>query len=269
MADIYDVEQAVADTVTSILYPGGASQSSIIGALCRVYRGWPNAATLNTDLSAGTVNVTVCTDNDSGRTTTRYLPHWQTGSEQPGTVVSAIEQEIAVSGSPAAGDVVGAIIDGVPYAYRIQAGDSVDLVASGLGRSIQRKRPARVRETTVFVPGAASITVRAVCDQAASFESRRQEKDLRIICWCPAPLVRDAVTSAIDAAIDRMSFLKLPDATQARILYRNTASYDQSQNALLYRRDLIYAVEYPTIAIFRQPSMLFGVLDLNSNITYG
>ena len=57
--------------------------------------------------------------------------------------------------------------------------------------------------------------------------------------------------------------------TQARIIYHNTAGYDQSQNALLYRRDLIYTVEYPTVTTAQQPSMLFGASDLNSNITYG
>ena len=42
------------------------------------------------------------------------------------------------------------------------------------------------------------------------------------------------------------------------IIYHNTAGYDQSQNALLYRRDLIYTVEYPTVTTAQQPSMLFG-----------
>ena len=46
---------------------------------------------------------------------------------------------------------------------------------------------------------------------------------------------------------DQMDFLLLPDASQARIMYHNTAGYDQSQNALLYRRDLIYTVEYPSV----------------------
>ncbi len=87
MADISDVEQAVAEAVTAILYPAGSSQSSIIGALCRVYRGWPNSATLNTDLNTGVVNVTIRADNDSGRTTTRYLPEWRTAPAQPGTAL--------------------------------------------------------------------------------------------------------------------------------------------------------------------------------------
>jgi hypothetical protein len=269
MADISDVEQAVADAVTAILYPAGSSRSGIVGVLCRVYRGWPNSATLNADLSAGAVNVTIGADNDSGRTTTRYLPRWQIISTQPGATASVTGQVVTVSGNPAVGDVVGVLIDGVPFAYRIQAGDSPDLVASNLEQLIQVTRLSSLQGPNITVPGAASISVRVVCDSAASFESRRQEKDLRIICWCPTPQVRDAIAAAIDAAINHMDFLPLPDASRARIVYRNTASYDQAQNALLYRRDLVYTVEYPVITISQQPSMLFGASDLNSNITYG
>jgi hypothetical protein len=269
MADISDVEQAVADTLASILYPTGSSFSSIVGVLCRVYRGWPNSATLNTDLGAGAVNVTVVSDNDSGRTTTRYLPEWQTASSQPGVTASAANQTITISGSPSVGDVVGALIDGSAYAYRIQAGDTPGLVASNLNQLIQANFPATALWSTITVPGASSIQVRAVCDNATAFESRRQEKDIRIICWCPTPQIRDAVAAAIDSAIDQLSFLVLPDDTNARVVYRNTTSYDQAQNALLYRRDLVYTIEYATITVFEQPSMLFGASDLNSNITYG
>ncbi len=269
MADISDVEQAIADTVTSILYPTGSSQSSIVGALCRVYRGWPNSATLNADLSAGAVNVTVVTDNDSGRTTTRYLPAWQTTPSQPGVAASSADQNITISGTPSVGDVVGALVDGAAYAYRIRAGDTASLVASNLNQLIQTTRPSLAQGFTITIPGADSIEVRVVCDNTASFESRRQEKDLRIICWCPTPLSRDSVAAMIDAAIDQMNFLALPDDTSARVTYRNTTSYDQAQNALLYRRDLVYMVEYPTILAFRQPSMLFGASDINGNIIYG
>jgi hypothetical protein len=269
MADISDVEQAVADTVTAALYPAGACEASIVGLLCRIYRGWPNPATLNADLSAGVINVTVATDNDSGRTTTRYLPSWQTISAQPGTTATTTGQAITISGDPLPGDVVGALIDGTPYAYRIQAGDSPDIIASNLEQIIRANRPASLRGVKITVPGARSIAVRAVCDNVASFEGRRQEKDLRVICWCSTPQVRDAIAVTIDAAIDQIQFLTLADTTQARMLYRNTVSYDQAQNALLYRRDLIYTVEYPSVTNVQQPSMLFGASDLNSNITYG
>jgi hypothetical protein len=269
MADISDVEQAIADAVTSILYPAGTSQSSVVGALCRVYRGWPNSATLNADLASGAVNVTVGADNASGRTTTRYLPSWNNVPAKPGATAATSGQAIVIGGDPATGDVVGAIIDGKPFAYRVQPGDSPDIVASNLEQLIQTNRMASVHGANITVPGAASIRVRVVCDGAACFESRRQEKDVRIICWCSTPPLRDAVTATIDMAFDQTDFLLLADATQARIIYHNTVGYDQSQNALLYRRDLIYTVEYPTMTTAEQPSMLFGTSDLNSNITYG
>ena len=40
--------------------------------------------------------------------------------------------------------------------------------------------------------------------------------------------------------------------------------FDQSQDALLYRRDLLYQIEYPTIISTLQPAMLFGDLLLNA-----
>jgi hypothetical protein len=268
MADISDIEQATADVVTSALYPMGSSQPSIVGILCRIYRGWPNPSTLNADLSAGTVNITIGADNDSGRTTTRYLAKWQATRSQPGICVSTTGQTITVTGTPAVGDVVGILIEGMPFVYRVQVRDSADLVASNLNYLIQATRLSNLLGTIITIPGARSIKARVVCDSSASLESRRQEKDLRIICWCPNPGVRDEVATAIDAAIDGIQFLPLPDATDARITYRNTASYDQAQNALLYRRDLIYTVEYVTLLTSNRPSMLFGASDLNSNITY-
>jgi hypothetical protein len=213
MADLSDVEQALADTITSILYPTGTSQSSIIGALCRIYRGWPNSATLNTDLGAGAVNVTVVSDNDPGRTTTRYLPEWQTQSSRAGVTASTIDRTISISGCPAVGDIVGALIDGAAYAYRIQAGDTPDLVASNLNQLIQATFPGTAQGFSITIPGARSIEVRVVCDNATCFESRRQEKDVRIVCWCPTPPIRDSVASAIDTAIDQTSFLLLADGT--------------------------------------------------------
>lgn len=269
MADISDVENALAGALTSILYPSGSAQSSIVGVLCRVYRGWPNSATLNTDLSAGVVNVTIVTDSDSGHVTTRYLPEWRTTAASPGTAVATNQSTIAISGTPSAGDVVGALIDGKAYAYRIQERDTPGLVASNLCQSIQTARLANVRGTVITVHGAAAITVRVVCDSVTSFESRRQEKNVRVICWCPTPPVRDTVASTIDSAIDQLSFLSLADSTTARVIYRNTASYDQAQNALLYRRDLVYTIEYPTVTNIQQPSLLFGASELNGNIIFG
>ena len=269
MADIADVEQALVDTINSNLYPAGSSQPSIVGAQCRIYRGWPNSATLNNDLNAGTVNVTVVTDNDTGVTTTRYLPVWKSTPSLPGVSASVAGETIVISGTPTKGDLVGALVDRRAYVYRVQSEDTPDLVAANLSLMIQANQPAAVQWSTITIPGAASIMVRTVADNTTLFESRRQQKNFRIICWCPAPLVRDTIAATIDLGLNQISFLPLPDQTNARITYRDSASYDQSQNAQLYRRDLVYMGEYPTVATLQQPSMLFGASAINGNITYG
>nr|WP_294527306.1 hypothetical protein [uncultured Rhodopila sp.] len=269
MADISDVEQAITESVTASLYPEGSAQSSVVGVLCRVYRGWPNAATLNADLSAGIVNVTIAPENEPGRTTTRYLPEWQYTPVKPGTTATATGATVTIGGTPAVGDVVGALIDNAAYVYRIQSGDAVELIAANLAAIIRSDRIVSLNGATISLPGAGSIIARAVCDCPSSVESRRQEKDVRVTCWCPSPPIRDAVAAAIDAALNQVAFLALADSTTARITYKNTAIFDQAQNALLYRRDLVYVTEYPTVTSQEQPSMMFGAASINGNVKYG
>lgn len=269
MADISDVELALVAQIISTLYPAGTSQASIIGSMCRIFRGWPNAGSLNADLAAGVVNVTVVPDNDPGRVTTRYLPEWSVSQSLPGTSVAASNDSLIVGGTPSAGDVIGALVDGSPFAYRVQAGDTPDQVAAALGALISQVRTARVAGASVAVPGASTVIARVVSDGAASFESRRQEKGLRVICWCPDPASRDAVAGAIDGRCVVTPFLPLADASLARLSYRDTAVYDQSQNASLYRRDLVYLAEYPSITRIMLPSMLLGDAELNGGPRYG
>jgi hypothetical protein len=269
MADISDVEQALVTLLTNLLYPNGSTQSSIIGVTCRVYRGWPNSAALAADLSAGIVNVTIASDNHSGKTTTRYLPEWYYNSVSTSLSAEATDQTIFIGGTAAVGDVVGAMIDGLVFVYRVNAGDTPNLVAANLCTLIQTNLIATVHGHDINVPGATSIVARVVCDHSAYFEGRRQEKDVRVICWCPAPTIRDSLTSVIDHFVAQSTFLPLSDNTSARIVYHNTTTSDQSQNALLYRRDLIYAIEYATMISFNLPSMLFGAAAINGQVTFG
>jgi hypothetical protein len=108
------------------------------------------------------------------------------------------------------------------------------------------------------------MQARVVADAPAQKEIRRQEQDFRATCWCPTPASRDATAAAIDSSLSRNRFLVLPDGTQGRLVYCGTTVFDQSQNASLYRRDLMYSVEYATVLTASQPAMLFGNLLLNA-----
>jgi hypothetical protein len=70
-------------------------------------------------------------------------------------------------------------------------------------------------------------------------------------------------SSTIDAALSAMTFIPLRDGTKSRLIYSGTEISDQSQNALLYRRDLIYTAEYPAMISTSAAGMLFGNVGLN------
>jgi hypothetical protein len=103
-----------------------------------------------------------------------------------------------------------------------------------------------------------------VADKSVLREVRRQEREVVIACWCPSPALRDAVASKVDTGLAAVFFTSLADGTSGRISYNDTLEYDQAQNAMLYRRDLMYLVEYPTVILENDPSMLFGDLYTDS-----
>lgn len=269
MADISDVEQCIVNAVYATIYPSGANQASIIGSTCRVYRGWPIPANLNADLSAGIVNVTVSPDQAPGQTTTRYLPSWQTRVSPPGTTLTATDGVVSVGGTPQVGDVVGVLVNGTPYVYRILLSDTIDLVAEGLAASMTGSISASVSGSSITFNEPVVVTCRVVCDGTSQLEARRQEKGIRVIFWCPDPISRDTLSSAIDQLMVQTPFLALDDATSAHVTYRDTSVYDQSENASLYRRDLLYDVEYATMVTLKSPSMLFGDLNIADEQFYG
>jgi hypothetical protein len=264
MPDLSDVEEALAALVSQALYPSGVDNGSAVGVVCRIYRGWPSSTALNADLQAGRVNVTVVPDTESGTTTTRYATRWQTQPMAPSFAAAVHANEVAFSGNPTQGHMIGLLVAGKSYVYLPVAGDTPELVAASLAASIRQDRPVQLSGRRITLPGGEAVVARvAVCGTAYS-DVRRQQRDLRIIFWCPDPIVRDQTVSAVDHALARQAFVQLPGGSEARLGYSGTAVYDQAQNALLYRRDLIYTVEYPTIIEDSLPAMLFGDLLLNA-----
>jgi hypothetical protein len=86
----------------------------------------------------------------------------------------------------------------------------------------------------------------------------RQEQEFRISVWAPNPQVRDQACSFVTAGLAAISFLTLADGSGGRIRYKSTASIDDDQASSIYRRDLIYTVEYATTIALQTPTVLFG-----------
>lgn len=259
MADQSDVEAALAGIVEGALYPGGLSAPSVLGRVVRVYRGWPIGAALERDLAAGAVNVTVFPDAHRQANTTRWTDSWtKVEARVPGLTLTVAGTTVTIAGSAEPGQVAGLLADGVAVVHRTEAGDTPQAVAAVLGAYLREHRPVTVAGTMLVVPGAATLVGRVVADQLAQRETRRQRQVFRVTCWCPDPETRDLAGAAVDAALSSQAFIGLPDGTMGQIRFVSSVLLDQSQNAALYRRDLLFSVEYATTVAESLPAMIFG-----------
>lgn len=264
MADQSDVANALVALTTAALYPDGPGSPSVPGPDCKIYRGWPNSAALDADLAAGRINVTIFPVAEPGRNTTRYIQQWQGTSVQSPLYASVAGTTVTLSGTVNQGLMVGVIVNGRSYVYCTTATDTPEIIAANLGADIRTDCLVNTSGSELTFPGASSVIARVVAEAAAIQEVRRQEQEFRVTVWCPDPVSRDASAAAIDLSLAGCSFIALQDGTQARVRYLGSLVLDQSQDALLYRRDLLYGVEYPTTLTALLPTMLFGNLTLNA-----
>jgi hypothetical protein len=268
MADLSDVETAMVVEVTDALYPQGISQASIVATTCRVYRGWPLTASLNSDLAAGTVNVTVFPAVKPDEVPDAYFDRSYATISPTSLTASVVGASATISGLVADNQIVGLLVDGAPFSYLVTTSDTSDSIAANLTALIGATRIASVSGATITVPGVSAMTARVVTNATVSESLRRQRREIQVSCWCPSAALRDSVCQAVDLALTSSPFIALTDETKAHIRYVSTQVYDQSQNAMLYRRDLYYLCEYTMISGTTAPVMLFGDLFRNGNSAF-
>ena len=261
-----DAEAALIQLAAAALYPNGAGAEPAIAATIRLYRGWPNAAALDADLAAGRVNITVFPVPGATRITTRYQQDWNPSPVIPTLTVSVAGDTVTFEGSADPGQLAGVLVEGQSYVHRTTTGDSPALVSAILAGAINLVRPALASDATITVPDATSLLARIAADASAALELRRQQQEFRITAWCPTPDLRDAACNTMDVAFAATPFLTLPDGSAARLCYVSTTTFDQRQDAALYRRDLLYTVEFPTTQVATQASMLFGNLGFGASV---
>jgi len=265
MADQSDVEASLVQTIAQALYPDGTLRPSVTGGTVRIYRGWPGAAALDADLAAGVVNVTIYPESVAQENTTRWLDDTQADVPQrPALVVTVAGNAATFAGDAAPGQVVGLIADGLAVVHRTQTGDTPAMVAAMLAAQLRTVRSALLQGTTVVVPLVRRLEGRVFADQSVRREVKRQRQRFRITCWCPDPVSRDRVAAAIDTTLAAIRFLVLPDGSSGRLRFAASEVTDRSESAALFRRDLIYTVEYPTLVTANQPRMVVGEIQLSS-----
>ncbi|MDT7953344.1 MAG: hypothetical protein RQ966_17720 [Acetobacteraceae bacterium] len=263
MPDRSDVEQALAALIAATIYPEGVSGESAPGSLCKIYRGWPVANALENDLSLGVVHISVVSVSGVLKQRTRYMTEWQGECPPPTMIAVASGELVTFSGQGGPGQVAGIAVDGQAYAYRMRAGDSASLVAAALAALIRTDRPAVAVGCTVHLLNGRSMLARVVTDGIGGQELRRQEGRFRVSFWCPDPATRDLVVSLVDTGLADCPFIDV-GGWSCRLQLADETVSDEGSAGGLWRRDLSYSVEYPTVRPETLPAMLFGVACTNS-----
>lgn len=220
-------------------------------------------ASLNSDLAAGIVNVTIFPTASPGELLDSYLDRPIATPSPAGLTATVTGTCVTFSGPVLVGQIVGILVDGVPYIYNVCSNDSAENIVGNLVVLICRNRLAIASGSSLSIPNAIVLIARVVMNGIVSRELRRQRREIQVNCWCPNASLRDMVAATIDMGVSLSPFISISDGTMAHVRYVFTQAYDQSQNALLYRRDLCYEFEYTEIQCTSAPVMLFGDLVRN------
>lgn len=279
MADQSDIEKSIVALLAATLYPNGLVGNpppSALGCPARVGRGWPDAKALDDDLRAGVLNVTVYPRPNTEKNTTRFTPQWQPlGAVNPPTfTLSQAGQVVTVGGSGPSTyypQNLCVLIGAEAYLYQTVIGDTPASIATALGAIID----AALGDTTVtgaaitLPPTAMVEALRIGSTGTIAREVSRQERQFQIVVWCFNPDLRDQACSLIKPALDGVEFLTLPDGSQARMYYASSTETDAPEKEILYRRDLIYCVEWPTLQTHLATQIVTNQVALNEGQPLG
>ncbi|WP_407146245.1 hypothetical protein [Bradyrhizobium sp. ORS 86] len=266
MADLSDVTAYLAQAAASAVYPNGIGSPSVAAMDCRIYEGWPIPDQLDLDLAGkmlsgepaapvvrpnGPVaNVSVFPMQGTGVQVYQILDETYTIVEPSyGMTFSLAGNVVTVTGEPKAGEYLTVIADDA-HVYSQTGGDTASLLAA-LAAQAQADYPAAASDaTTLTIPAQFALLVRQGGKATLGKVTHRQRQSVMVTVWAPTPQVRTQLASAIDNLIKASIKVTMPDTSQAIVCYNRTNVMDEYQAATIYRRDLIYDVEYATVEQF-------------------
>ena len=245
MADLSDVANALVTLAAAIAYPNGTSQPSIIATDVRVYVGWPIPAQLDADLVANKVHVSIFPMPGMERVVSSAFGDWTAPTPPANTItLTGAGQTVTVGGTVSTPQNAALVVDGKPYVYAMQAGDTLASIATALAALVSADQTATAAGAVVTIPNAKYISPRVGGVGTSQRETLRIEQTFMITTWAPSPTLRDPLASKINSALSGTTHLLLSDQQGATLRYRRSNQDDGSQKAGLFRRDLVYAVEY-------------------------
>lgn len=250
MAGLAEVSDALVARIAQIVYPNGTGQPSITGQPVKVYGGWPSPEALAKDLKAGKVHISVFPPNGLEKVLDTAVSDWRTLVEPVITLsLTLTDQTITVGGTASQPQNAALVVDGRGYVHGVQDGDTLTSIATALAALVSADQPATSSGPVVTIPGAKVISPRVGGAGTSIRELRRQERAFRITVWANCFDSRDPIADLLDAELSGTFHLTLPDGMLATLRYKSSSQVDSGQKESIYRRDLVYAVEFSTTQV--------------------
>jgi hypothetical protein len=266
VADLSDVTTLLYTTSIAAVYPNGTSSASVGGIDCRIFEGWPDAAQLDLDLSGKMMsgnaappitrpggplaNVSIFPMQGTGIAVYQILD--ETYVIKPvsyGLSVATTGNLLTVTGQPNPGEYITIVADDM-YVYSSNASSTAAMLAA-LATAAQVNYPsAASTATTLTIPTTRAFIIRQGGFGTLGKVTHRQRHPVMVTVWAPTQASRTAFSKAIDVAIKNNNKVTMPDGSQALVIYSRTNVSDDQTAATVYRRDLIYMVEYATVETF-------------------
>lgn len=258
MADESDVGNVLVGLVSGVAYPNGTASPSIVNAGVMIYRGWPNSAQLDKDLAAGKAHVSIFAPAGMERNTTRYGRDDIEIAPAHTLTAAVAGNQVTIGGTVSTPQNVLVLCGArFVFSYSVQNADTLASIAAALAAMIAASFPGTSASgSAITISGSPGIVQARVAGQGQVWtEQGRQEKSFWITCWCPTPTMRDVLAPAIDLALRQLDFITMSDQGAARLRYSSSRTSDEGSKVQIYRRDLVYSVEYATATVTDAPEI--------------
>lgn len=267
MADLSDVQNVLASLAGTALYPNGVGSPSAAGVGVVVRTGWPVPAQLKAIIAAGNAMVSVYQMNGMGKNTTRFL-----GDDDAQAVIPPAELTLAVAGNRITvggtinpGEAAMLAVNYQPYSHAVVQADTVNTVAAALAAQIPG---ASANGAVITINGVFDIRPAVSVPVTTQAEVGRQAQVFMLTAWTPTPTARDAIIRSIELSFKLQPRIVMPDNSWARLLYRGTIEQDGNEKQGIYRRNLLYEVEYVLLSPTTSNTVTnFGVTATPTNGT--
>lgn len=268
MADLSDVTAFVAELATRAVYPAvvvdgvsypagavaPANANSVTGKCLSIREGWPLQAQLFEEIKAGTTRISVYPMPGATADVYQILNKpYAVAPAVHGVAATVTGNTVILSGVPGAQEYVSLVVDGARAYSRVAIGAPPTLasICAQLLGDVQADYPtASLAGSTLSIPPAASIVARIGAPVQMAQVTHRQRHSVMVTVWAPDPEQRAKVAEAVDVLFKATLTASLPDTSEIVLRYEKTNVTDEYEGVSIFRRDLVFGVEYATLEHF-------------------